>query len=136
MQSVFGLHDRQRFRVFIYTTSPWDGTSYRLRISGDVEVFVDASSWSTQQIVEHIVQHKIHIRKAFLDYLSSCNSLFRPVVNLGGYTKGARNDVFAARPAPVQMQLMGYAGTLGAGDSFSTFLLPYLYGLNFASRMV
>ena len=37
------------------------------------------------------------------------------MINLGGYTKGARNDVFAARPCPVQMQLMGYAGTLGAG---------------------
>ncbi|KAI0348056.1 TPR-like protein [Trametopsis cervina] len=98
MQSVFGLHDRRRFRVFMYTTSPWDGTSYRLRISGDVEVFVDASSWSTQQIVEHIKHHKIHI-----------------LINLGGYTKGARNDVFAARPCPVQMQLMGYAGTLGSG---------------------
>ncbi|KAI0689614.1 TPR-like protein [Cytidiella melzeri] len=98
MQSVFGLHDRRRFKVFMYTTSPWDGTSYRLRISGEVDLFVDASSWSTQQIVEHIVHHKIHI-----------------LVNLGGYTRGARNDVFAARPCPVQMQLMGYAGTLGAG---------------------
>lgn len=37
------------------------------------------------------------------------------VVNLGGYTKGARNDIFAARPCPVQMQCMGYAGTLSAG---------------------
>ena len=37
------------------------------------------------------------------------------VINLGGYTKGARNDVLAARPSPIQIQLMGYAGTLGAG---------------------
>lgn len=37
------------------------------------------------------------------------------VINLGGYTKGARNDIFAARPAPVQLQLMGFAGTLAAG---------------------
>lgn len=38
------------------------------------------------------------------------------VVNLGGYTKGARNDIFAARPSPVQLQLMGFAGTLAAGN--------------------
>ena len=37
------------------------------------------------------------------------------MVNLGGYTKGARNDIFAARPAPVQLQIMGFAGTLAAG---------------------
>lgn len=98
MQSVFGMHDRSRVRVFMYTTSPWDGTSYRPKISGNVEVFVDAATWSSEQIVRHISDHKIHI-----------------LVNLGGYTKGARNDVFAARPCPVQIQLIGYAGTLGAG---------------------
>jgi predicted O-linked N-acetylglucosamine transferase (SPINDLY family) len=47
-----------------------------------------------------------------------------PVINLGGYTKGARNDVLAARPCPVQIQLMGYAGTLGAG--YISFLLIVL----------
>ncbi|PSS37737.1 hypothetical protein PHLCEN_2v430 [Hermanssonia centrifuga] len=98
MQSVFGMHDRKRFKVYLYTTTTWDGTSYRPKISADVEVFVDASQWSTAAIVEHISQNKIHI-----------------LINLGGYTKGARNDVFAARPCPIQMQLMGYAGTLGAG---------------------
>lgn len=48
------------------------------------------------------------------------------VVNLGGYTKGARNDIFAARPCPTQMQLMGYAGTMGAGEcrGFPMTLLP------------
>ena len=61
MQSVFGLHDRARFRVFLYTTSPWDGTAYRPKISGEVEVFVDASAWSSEQIVRHILEHRIHI---------------------------------------------------------------------------
>lgn len=32
------------------------------------------------------------------------------MINLNGYTKGARNDIFAARPAPIQMSLMGFAG--------------------------
>ncbi|KAM5356359.1 hypothetical protein ACJ41O_003005 [Fusarium nematophilum] len=36
------------------------------------------------------------------------------LVNLNGYTRGARNEIFAARPAPVQMSFMGFAGTLGA----------------------
>ncbi|KAI0669899.1 TPR-like protein [Trametes maxima] len=98
MQSVFGMHDRARFGVFLYTTSAWDGTAYRPRIAGTVEHCVDVSAWSLGAIVDHIVQHEIHI-----------------LINLGGYTKGARNDIFAARPCPVQMQLMGYAGTLGAG---------------------
>jgi hypothetical protein len=46
---------------------------------------------------------------------------YRAVVNLGGYTKGARNDIFAARPAPIQLQFMGFAGTLAAGKSPAIF---------------
>ncbi|PCH33636.1 glycosyltransferase family 41 protein [Wolfiporia cocos MD-104 SS10] len=98
MQSVFNIHDRNYFSIFLYTTSPWDGSDYRPIIASRVENFVDASSWSTHAIVEHIVQHNIHI-----------------LVNLGGYTKGSRNDIFAIRPCPIQIQLMGYAGTLSAG---------------------
>lgn len=104
MYSVFGMHDRARFNVFIYTTSQWDGTAYRPKISQDVEHFVDVSSWPTHAIVECIVQHEIHI-----------------LINLGGYTKGSRNEIFAARPCPLQLQLMGYAGTLGAGT-----VLPFV----------
>jgi predicted O-linked N-acetylglucosamine transferase (SPINDLY family) len=37
------------------------------------------------------------------------------VINLGGYTKGSRNEIFAVRPSPVQISLMGFAGTLAAG---------------------
>jgi predicted O-linked N-acetylglucosamine transferase (SPINDLY family) len=49
--------------------------------------------------VEQITEDKIHI-----------------LVNLGGYTKAARNDIFATRPCPVQVSLMGYAATSGAGQ--------------------
>lgn len=36
--------------------------------------------------------------------------------NRNGYTKGARNEIFAARPCPIQIQqLMGFAGTLSSG---------------------
>ena len=65
MLSVFALHDKSRFKIFLYTTSVWDGSSYRPKISKDVDVFVDASAWSSQQIVEHVVQNKIHVRKSF-----------------------------------------------------------------------
>lgn len=37
------------------------------------------------------------------------------MVNLNGYTKGARNDIFAVRPAPIIISLMGFAGTLASG---------------------
>jgi protein O-GlcNAc transferase len=41
-------------------------------------------------------------------------------VNLNGYTKGARNEIFALKPAPVQTSYMGFPATTGAE------FVPYL----------
>ncbi|ORY72723.1 hypothetical protein BCR35DRAFT_307496 [Leucosporidium creatinivorum] len=98
MQSVFGFHDSSKYNVFVYATSPSDKSPYRQKIEAEAQHFVDVSAASTQQIVDRVVHDEIHI-----------------LINLSGYTKGARNEVFAARPAPVQMSYMGFAGTLSAG---------------------
>ncbi|KAG8818650.1 hypothetical protein FRC17_010758 [Serendipita sp. 399] len=98
MLSVFGLHNRSRFNIFAYATSASDNSQYRRKIEEDVDCFYDLSASSTESIVKQIVSDQIHI-----------------LINLGGYTRGTRNDIFAARPCPVQVSLMGYAGTSGAG---------------------
>ncbi|KAK4700382.1 hypothetical protein P7C70_g5865, partial [Phenoliferia sp. Uapishka_3] len=98
MQSVFGFHDLSKVNVFCYATSPSDKSPYRLKIEAEAQNFLDVSALGTQAIVDRIVADQIHI-----------------LVNLSGYTKGARNEVFAARPAPVQMSYMGFAGSLSAG---------------------
>lgn len=36
------------------------------------------------------------------------------LVNMNGFTKGARNEIFALRPAPIQVLWLGYPGTSGA----------------------
>ncbi|KAG0175535.1 hypothetical protein DFQ28_008884 [Apophysomyces sp. BC1034] len=98
MQSVFGFHDRTRFEIFCYATTPSDNSPYRQKIEREVEHFLDVSSWAHQQVIERIVNDGIHV-----------------LINLNGYTKGARNEIFAARPSPVQCSFMGFAGTLGGG---------------------
>lgn len=97
MQSVFGMHDIARVKAFCYATTESDRSPYRQQIEREAPVFRDASGWAVDRLVDQIVQDEIHI-----------------LVNLNGYTRGARNEVFAARPAPVQMSFMGFAGTLGA----------------------
>jgi hypothetical protein len=61
---------------------------------------------------------------SWIEYISVCASLpirglhlnhATIVINLGGYTKGSKNKMFAVRPSPVQISLMGFAGTLAAG---------------------
>ncbi|KAF2817401.1 uncharacterized protein BDZ99DRAFT_15183 [Mytilinidion resinicola] len=97
MQSVFGLHDPSRAKAYCYATTASDGSVHRQQIEKESPVFYDASNWSAERLVNQIVQDGIHI-----------------LINLNGYTRGARNEVFAARPAPIQMSFMGFAGTLGA----------------------
>ncbi|KAL8677718.1 MAG: hypothetical protein Q9186_005886 [Xanthomendoza sp. 1 TL-2023] len=97
MQSVFGFHDNRRVRAICYATTASDGSVHRQQIEREAPIFHDASSWSIDRLVDQIVDDGVHI-----------------LVNLNGYTRGAKNEVFAARPAPVQMSFMGFAGTLGA----------------------
>lgn len=97
MQSVFGMHDKSKVLAYTYSTSPSDKSCYRQKIEEESHVFRDVSSWSTEQICDQIVTDGIHI-----------------LVNLNGFTKGARNEIFAARTCPIQVSLMGFAGPMGA----------------------
>ncbi|XP_060534592.1 UDP-N-acetylglucosamine--peptide N-acetylglucosaminyltransferase 110 kDa subunit isoform X2 [Cylas formicarius] len=105
MQSVPGLHDRLKVEVFCYALSQDDGTTFRSKISRECEHFIDLSSESCNgKAADRIYSDNIHI-----------------LVNMNGYTKGARNEIFALRPAPVQVMWLGYPGTSGA--SFMDYLI-------------
>lgn len=98
MQSVFGMHDRTRFTVICYATTPSDNSSYRTKIEAESHVFRDVSDWTSEAIIKQIQADGVHI-----------------LVNLNGFTRGSRNDLFAVRPCPVQISLIGFAGSLGGG---------------------
>ncbi|KAI5845153.1 glycosyl transferase family 41-domain-containing protein [Morchella snyderi] len=97
MQSVFGLHNPSRAKAYCYATTASDNSDHRKQIEREAPVFRDAHTWGPDRLVRQIVDDGIHI-----------------LINLNGFTRGARNEVFAARPAPIQMSFMGFAGTLGA----------------------
>ncbi|GMN25847.1 hypothetical protein TIFTF001_001078 [Ficus carica] len=97
MGSIFGMHNREHVEVFCYALSPNDGTEWRQRIQTEAEHFVDVSSMPSDMIAKMINGDKIQI-----------------LVNLNGYTKGARNEIFAMQPAPIQVSYMGFPGTTGA----------------------
>ncbi|PHH68435.1 hypothetical protein CDD82_562 [Ophiocordyceps australis] len=97
MQSVFGLHNSTRVKAFCYATTSSDNSTHRRQIEREAPVFREVSNWPLDKVIDIIIQDEIHI-----------------LVNLNGYTRGARNEIFAARPVPVQMSFMGFAGSLGA----------------------
>jgi len=98
MQSVPGFHDRSKVEVFCYTLTPNDQTSFRKKIESECEHFIDLTQYACHgQAADKINSDGIHV-----------------LVNMNGYTKGARNEIFALRPAPVQVMWLGYPGTSGA----------------------
>jgi predicted O-linked N-acetylglucosamine transferase (SPINDLY family) len=97
MQSLFGLHDRKDFEIFAYSYGPDDGSSYRKRVRSDCDHFHDIAGLSTADSARRIHGDGIHI-----------------LVDLMGYTGGAREEIIALRPAPIQVSYIGFAGSMGA----------------------
>lgn len=95
---LYGLHDRARFEVFGYALRPDDGSPVREDIEKGCDEFRDLSGQSGSEIVERVRLDGIDI-----------------AVDLSGYTRLARPDVFARRVAPVQVNYLAFPSTLGAG---------------------
>ena len=96
MQSIPGMHDQTKVEVFCYALSVDDGTSFRSKIAREAEHFIDLSQITCNgKAADRIYQDQIHI-----------------LINMNGYTKGARNEIFALRPAPIQVMWLGYPGEL------------------------
>nr|KAG5711679.1 hypothetical protein BaRGS_016861 [Batillaria attramentaria] len=105
MQSIPGMHDRKKVEVFCYSLSADDSTSFRSKIAVEAEHFIDLSKIPCNgKAADRIHADGIHI-----------------LVNMNGYTKGARNELFALRPAPIQVMWLGYPGTSGA--SFMDYIV-------------
>ena len=98
LNSFFGLHDRSRFEVFAYSIGPDDGSAYRRRAIESVDHFVDIRMEPARRSAERIRRDGIDI-----------------LVDLKGYTHDARPEIFALRPAPIQVAWLGYAASTGTG---------------------
>lgn len=94
---VLEQHDRSAFEVFAYSYGPDDGSPMRKRLETAVEHFVDVQCESARTTAERI-------RADGIDLL----------VDLKGYTLNARPEVLAFRPAPIQINYLGYPGSMGA----------------------
>ena len=90
-------HDKSRFNITAISLRPNDNSEMRQRLQGSFEHFIDATTLSDDEIASIIKRAEIDI-----------------LINLNGFTKGQRTNVFAQRPAPVQVNYLGYPGTMGA----------------------
>ena len=94
---LFELHDRAQFEVIGISCGPDDGSPMRKRLVQAFDRFEDVEKKSDAEVLRLVREHEVDI-----------------AVDLKGHTKGARLEVFAKRAAPLQVNYLGYPGTLGA----------------------
>jgi len=97
MAEVFERHDRTRFEVTGISFSRDDGSQMRARLIKGFDRFVDVRDKSDAEVAQLL-------READIDI----------AVDLKGHTDGARPGILAHRCCPVQVNYLGYPGTIGA----------------------
>lgn len=94
---LFERHDRRRVTLFGYSLGRDDGTAIRRRIVHGFDSFVELGECSDDDAARRIHQDGIDI-----------------LVDLNGYTAGARTGIVWRRPAPIQVNYLGFPGTMAA----------------------
>jgi protein O-GlcNAc transferase len=94
---VFELHDRDRFEVFLFSYGPDDGSAMRQRLEAGCDRFIDLAPLSDDAAAQRIRDEGIQV-----------------LVDLKGYTADDRPRIAARRPAPIQVNWLGFPGSMGA----------------------
>jgi predicted O-linked N-acetylglucosamine transferase (SPINDLY family) len=96
MAEFFELHGKTDVEVFVYYCGPESTSALTLRTKAAVEHWVDIRQLSDDEAAAKIAGDGIDI-----------------LVDVNGHTRDARLGVFARRPAPIQVNWLGYPGTMG-----------------------
>jgi predicted O-linked N-acetylglucosamine transferase (SPINDLY family) len=94
---LFECHDKQKFRLFAISTGLDDRSPIRARVAGAFDEFFDARHLPARAIAEWIRQRDIDI-----------------LVDVNGFCGDEQTEIFRLRPAPLQVNFLGYPGTMGA----------------------
>ncbi|MFA6904474.1 MAG: tetratricopeptide repeat protein [Gallionellaceae bacterium] len=94
---LYALHDRKKFDVYGYALRPDDGSKIRQDIKQGCDFFRELSGLDDRTAAEVIHRDGIDI-----------------LVDLAGYTSYARPEIFAMRPAPLQLFYLAFLHSTGA----------------------
>jgi predicted O-linked N-acetylglucosamine transferase (SPINDLY family) len=94
---LFERHDRAKFEVTAFAFGPETSDAMGARLSRAFERFIDVRKKSDLEVA-------VLARELGIDI----------AVDLNGFTAHCRTRIFALRAAPIQINFLGYPGTLGA----------------------
>ena len=90
-------HDRSDFDVVGYSLGRNDGSEIRTRLVAAFDRFVDLTADTDGDAARGIHHDAVDI-----------------LIDLNAHTRGGRPGILARRPAPIQVNYLGYPGTMGA----------------------
>ncbi|MBV1690286.1 tetratricopeptide repeat protein [Novosphingobium sp. G106] len=96
MAGLLREHDRERFEIVAYSYGAFGNDVTRSQLIDDVEHFIDIQHLSDAEVLDLVREHELDI-----------------AVDLKGYTEQSRSHLFAHRLAPVQINYIGYPGSMG-----------------------
>jgi protein O-GlcNAc transferase len=96
LAGVIEKHDKSRFELIGISIGVDDGSRIRARMKSAFDRFVDAKEMTGRQIAQLMRDLEVDI-----------------AIDLAGYTSDSKIEIFAWRPAPIQVGYLGYPGTLG-----------------------
>jgi protein O-GlcNAc transferase len=94
---LFEFHDRSRFDVLGVSFGSDDKSAIRSRLMNAFDQFHDVRFKNDRDVAELLHELKVDI-----------------AIDLKGYTQNARESILAHRPTPIQVNYLGYPGTMGA----------------------
>ncbi|HYM18085.1 MAG TPA: tetratricopeptide repeat protein [Micropepsaceae bacterium] len=97
MTGVFEHHDKFRFETIGVSIGPNDKSGLRTRIAAAFDEFIDARGTSDIEVASALRAREVDI-----------------AVDLMGLTGDCRPGILARAPAPVQVNYLGYPGTMAA----------------------
>ncbi len=96
MAGMFREHDRNKVEVFAYSYGLRKEGRMRELVKGDIEHFFDVAGQPSDQIVDLARGHELDI-----------------AIDLKGFTRDSRSELFAHRLAPIQVNYLGFPSTMG-----------------------
>lgn len=88
-------HDKSKFEIYGFSHGPVTQDASRQRIENALDQIIDTESLSDDEVIEVCTNIQLDI-----------------AVDLGGYTSGARPEIFSKKCAPIQINYLGYPGTM------------------------
>ena len=97
LAGVLEAHNRECFEIYAFSYVLRQNDEMRKRIKLGVDHFVDVNNLSSIEIAKLIQNYNIDIS-----------------IDINGYTRKSRSEIFQYRMSPIQINYLGYPSTMGA----------------------